>query len=334
VQNRWFAAFPQDAASDLSARFRGDDVQHDGAWWELYLHQVLTGTGRRVTPHPEVPGTTGRPDFLVKEPDGIRWYLEATTLSTEDLAAERRQGAVVDALNSIESPDFYVCISWRGVGTSSLPTRKFRESVQNWLRTLNPDGASTRLSDGRDDSLCFRWRYEDWDLALTAVPKGPEKRGEAGRTVGSQISAEWADDSDGHCWKSLFRKATRYGDPPLPFVVAVRTTVPFGELDEIAHELADGSVTVSSGHSRLRQVAGLVVAGPDFQPWSVCSVTPLFISNATAARALEANLPWPTLARAADWGDLERAPLDAGVNALDLPDDFRELRLRPFPRSV
>lgn len=48
--NRWFAAYPDHAACDLPNRFRGDDGQHDVAYWELYLHQVLTGTGRRVTP--------------------------------------------------------------------------------------------------------------------------------------------------------------------------------------------------------------------------------------------------------------------------------------------
>ena len=63
----WFAEYPATESLDLAQRFRSDDDQHDAAWWELYLHRVLTATGHRLTPHPEVPNTTKRPDFLVEE---------------------------------------------------------------------------------------------------------------------------------------------------------------------------------------------------------------------------------------------------------------------------
>jgi hypothetical protein len=86
----WFARFPTVAQKDLRSRFRSDDNSRClGAFWELYLHEVHLRLGFKLERDPKVPGTTKRPDFLVR--GGAQpFYLEATTVaySTEE-AAER-----------------------------------------------------------------------------------------------------------------------------------------------------------------------------------------------------------------------------------------------------
>jgi len=57
----WYAAFPDDDG-DLRRRFRSADPrQHFAAWWEIYLHALLTALGYKLTVHPTVPGTKGHP---------------------------------------------------------------------------------------------------------------------------------------------------------------------------------------------------------------------------------------------------------------------------------
>jgi hypothetical protein len=114
---RWYAAFPED--TDLRQRFRSRDPrQHYAAWWELYLHNLFTSLGYRLTVHPEIPGTKGHPDFLI-ERDDESFYLEAATIFSGIVAAGRRahlEGEVQDIINTIDPFDFMVSLSYERVG--------------------------------------------------------------------------------------------------------------------------------------------------------------------------------------------------------------------------
>ena len=58
VIERWFSRFLADARADLHARIRdknGDRNTHS-ALWELYLHEMLIGSGYEVKCHPDLPG--------------------------------------------------------------------------------------------------------------------------------------------------------------------------------------------------------------------------------------------------------------------------------------
>src|SRR6266508_6440058 len=59
----WYAHYP-DGTNDLRSRFRSaDDVQHQAAFFELFLHELLLRLGCTVEIHPAVPGTSKRPEF-------------------------------------------------------------------------------------------------------------------------------------------------------------------------------------------------------------------------------------------------------------------------------
>src|SRR5947209_3881762 len=65
VLESWFQRYPKDGREALRSAFRSDDDwQHQGAFFELLLHEVLVRLDCRVTVHPPIPGTTRRPDFL------------------------------------------------------------------------------------------------------------------------------------------------------------------------------------------------------------------------------------------------------------------------------
>jgi hypothetical protein len=324
VIESWFVEYPPAQSFDLAQRLRADDDQHDAAWWELYLYRILTATGRRLTPHPEVPGTTKRPDFLVEEPDGNAWYLEATTIATDERGAERRRGVIIDALNSIESPDFFVLIQWRETGSSSPPVRALRARVIDWLRSLDADEA-LNLSPERGPRIT--WEHDDWTIILRAVPKSPGARGRPGRLVGGQVSAAWRE-GDERPREVLGAKARSYGTPPIPLMVALRTTVPFEELDDVVLDLSDGGLAPAADH----RVSALLVAGAEFQAWSVNEITPAFVTNRVATHLLRADLPWPRLQTRADMTTAERTPVADTAALLGIPPDFSELKRTRFVR--
>ena len=64
---QWFSAYPVEHQSELRSRLRlEEDSQFRSAYFELFLHALLSAMGFRLTVHPQVPGTGNTPDFLVE----------------------------------------------------------------------------------------------------------------------------------------------------------------------------------------------------------------------------------------------------------------------------
>src|SRR5437868_15345333 len=63
---QWFQRYPDTQKNDLRARLRKrNDIDHNGAFFELWLHELLICHGFRVEAHPAMPESDARPDFLV-----------------------------------------------------------------------------------------------------------------------------------------------------------------------------------------------------------------------------------------------------------------------------
>lgn len=76
-----------------------------GAFWELYLHELLSRQGFAITCHPVLPDTGNSPDFLAVRSDGS-FSLEATTVrdADKDIKKDRVRRQVYDALNQLQMP--------------------------------------------------------------------------------------------------------------------------------------------------------------------------------------------------------------------------------------
>lgn len=168
---------------DWPSRLRSpDNRQFHGAFWELYLHECLIRLGYSVTLHPELELTTRRPDFLAKR-ESEAFYLEARSASEPDdeITAGRRRGRVYDALNRLESRNFFLWVDVDGEGATDLPTRPFRKRLEQWLATLDPDDVKQRMeaAGGVDGVEPFKWRSGDWQLVFRPIPKAVDSRGTA-----------------------------------------------------------------------------------------------------------------------------------------------------------
>ena len=83
----WLARYPAEHAGQLLLRLQSPlGQQHEAAFFELLLHQVLLSLGHRIAAiEPKLLHTWKSPDFLVESPAGERFFLEGVSAGGADL---------------------------------------------------------------------------------------------------------------------------------------------------------------------------------------------------------------------------------------------------------
>jgi hypothetical protein len=311
--DRWYGRYP-DESGDLRERFRNPDPrQHYAAWWELYLHELLTRLGFLLTVHPGLPESSHRPDFLV-ERDGESFYLEAATVfSGIEGESERNRGlelAVLDIINTLDASAFFVHVRFEQVG-SSMPRRgAITGPIQSWLAGLDPDEVATR------DALelpTTRISYRDWELDLRAQARPTEFRGlPSNRLVGVHGAYAGFVNHRTQLLRSLERKKRQCGTPDRPLVIALLAVSGFVDDREITSVLfGSEGVQVSRatrGASDIRFPDGLwvgrrgpaskkvsaVLVGVGLTPERCAQVAPTVWHHYAPTHDLDARLPFAT----------------------------------------
>jgi hypothetical protein len=148
--NAWFDRWPAgDDREELRRRLMSKDAQNfDGAFWELYLHEVHRRLGFAIEREPRLAGRSTRPDFLMERDDGA-FYLEATVvaLPASVIAKRRRERLVIDAINDAYHPDFGIRLQGLAIGPRQPPRRLIIAAVEKWLGTLEWEIESPRIND-------------------------------------------------------------------------------------------------------------------------------------------------------------------------------------------
>ncbi|MEA5366249.1 hypothetical protein VA596_42435 [Amycolatopsis sp., V23-08] len=223
----WFSRLCPDAQADVRGRLRSrDDRQCNGAFFELYLHECLLRMGYAVTCHPEIEGSSRRPDFLA-EKDGAAVYVEARSASSSDVVvgAVARVNTLYESLDKIDSPNFFLSIDVEKQGGGPLRARPLRSKLENWLRELDPD-AYTDRGNGRHDFPDLSYAADGWRIQFHALPKSPEARGKEGvKPLGIFGGGQDFPVHDEEGVRSaLSDKGSAYGPLGAPYIVAVASS--------------------------------------------------------------------------------------------------------------
>ena len=105
-------------------------------------------------------------------------------------------GIVYDAINTIESPNFFVELEIKGAPSTAPPTQRLRRDLTEWLASLNADQILHSLVLAGDSQIpSFRWQHEGWSLVFKPIPKSPKLRGKPGvRPIGIRMpEGEWSN---------------------------------------------------------------------------------------------------------------------------------------------
>lgn len=340
----WFAEFPEEFANDLRSRFRSSTaVDHQGAFWELYLHTLLRRMGYEVRVHPAMlTGVSAHPDFQASGAANRTFYLEATqaTAPRTDVAAARRIDALYDALNRMYSPNFFLEVQLRGHTEMNIPVARLRERLERWLSTLDVSEIEENYRAATYDALPqFTWTFDDLQLTFTPMPKSLETRGREGvRPIAAQMPEGFRIINVHEDIRAAVEgKAEKYGNPTYPVVIAVNVDEDFCELYDVANALfgdeytaeqraVDGSWQQSrrrlnngalyGRHGARNRTVSAVVVTRRMTPTTLRSQDLHVVHNPYAAVPLPSEwLPLPQFVQDMDKGQLE---LRAGTCAADI----------------
>jgi len=353
VLEEWFSHYPAPEGVSLREGFRSREAgQHWAAWWELYLHEMLSRLDYEIEIHPSMADTERTPDFLLSR-DGTSLYVEAAVVFSGINAKDAGDSApawLLDAINKIEEPSFFVVpieVKW---GPERLKAREITRPLESWLSKLDPDQAVAdhRAGVGLPQVTLER---RGWEITYEAWPVKPDARGREDHKVlgGGPVMAGWVDDVD-QLQSKLKTKAGRYGRPKAPLVTAVLCASSFMEDRDIEQALFGREAVLIPGgpisEGRLvRQRNGFWVRGDGPQnkrvsavltavqlhPWNAPKVTPKLWLNPWADYPLAAGWPFPS-ARATQDGEMIHEEREAHMHSLlGLAADWP--RGHPFPRD-
>ena len=291
----WYRRYP-DPHGDLRNRFRSDDANHDGALFELFLHELFLQLGLSIQIAPQLPSGKS-PDFLVSSATRAS-FVEATYLkqpiTTPPL--EKPLLNAVEALGAQAPAGIGLIVEIRGRLTSGPPLGPIKRDVLAWLNALNPElidwGKQVELrlpiGEGAGSSL----------LVLQAVPKSNPN---PPFIVGSMHSTNRNPVNE--LRKAVKKKCRKYKRLARPLVVAVNmpsgdsvdveTSALFGrEGLKMRHQFPNGALA-SVGLGRTGQGLwfnnvsakvrnsglGALWVFRDLAPWSIANVSACLYLN-------------------------------------------------------
>ena len=232
----WFSKYPDYDKADMKVRFQND---FQAAFFELYIYILFTKMGYALEIHPALEGTQKRPDYLAVKEDE-RFYIEVkqmTLLSQSEQAKERKQNTLLDALNTVDSSNFWLLLEEINFKSAQQPKgRNIVRFFDRELKKIDPDGYQQMMdhTDIEDIPVII---YDDTDVTIVTrlQPKSPEARGMQTGAVGTLPSNfMWGNHSE-NIQDALLSKASRYGKPGAPFIICLnKQTVGFDfhELDQ------------------------------------------------------------------------------------------------------
>jgi len=316
ILESWFERFPGAEQKNLRERFRSPrKPNHLGAFFELYIHELFVRMGFELRAHPSVRSTS-QPDFVACSQGENKFYIEATTAglpSETEQGQNARMGIVYDAINSIESPNFFLELEIIGAPNTPPPTRELRRGLTEWLASLNPDHIAHLYSDNRQSDVpTLDWNHDGWNLLFRPRPKSLQLRGRPGvRPIGIRMPEGGWLNTGFEIRRAIETKWKKYGELERPLIVAVNYIGFHCDDTDVMDALyGQESVVVTFTHGggyternqrkpngvwwgkngpRKNGVSGVLIAN-QLGPWSMASETPELFHNPWASRPLSRSL--------------------------------------------
>lgn len=338
----WLADYPTADRPEMVRRLRSrDDVLHRSALFELMLHALMRRQGFTIVEiEPQLPNGKA-PDFLVETPDGRRFYLEATLASGMDnvaAGADRRMREALQAIDDVNSPDFFLHLHTRGTPSQPIATARLRRAVQHFVDGLDYDQAVAKAEAGQPPAPVWQHDEHGAHFMIQPVPKNIRRPG--GRAIGGRMLPGRGIRPEEAIKSAVEGKAGRYGDIDLPLVIAVNALEEVARVADAVDALfgttgvivsedggargirnADGAWRGAGGPVYTRSSAVLFVER--FSAWSVGQRTMSLIHNPWARRPI-AGLPLGVDVREVIDGRLETRAGQSLREIFALPEGWPE----------
>tara|TARA_B110001454_G_scaffold218866_1_gene248324 strand:- start:1911 stop:3080 length:1170 start_codon:yes stop_codon:yes gene_type:complete len=281
----WLADYPATHRPEMIRRIRSrDNVLHRSAVFELLLHALLLKQGFVIEEIEPRLANGKAPDFLVAAPDGTRFYLEATLASGMDnvaAGADLRMREALQAIDQVNSPDFFLHLHTRGTPTRPIGTRRLREAVQSFVDGLDYDVEARAGEEGRTTRSVWQHEEHGAHFMIQPVPKNTRRQG--GRAIGGRILPGGVIYPEVAIKSAVEGKAGRYGEIDLPLVVAVNALEEFAGVRDAVDALFGTTMVVvpEAGEPRHGRNPNGAWRGPGGPVYTRCSGV-LFVERLSA----------------------------------------------------
>lgn len=210
---RWFSHVPSAQQMDLRTRFRNSVALDASPFHELLLHELLYRESCTLLPHPNVSGKQTRPDYLVTQPNGNQFLLEARSSSNLTSGPENSPllHRVRDLLQTCNLDGFSLGIDKLIAGKNDLAWHKFEKHLKTSIVKTESEPVALptfRTSDG-------------WRIHLTAIPWSKDKGSSS--TIHYEAWSGSAVSLSSTLLRALKKKGGRYGELDMPYVIAVNS---------------------------------------------------------------------------------------------------------------
>ncbi|MBI5931009.1 MAG: hypothetical protein HY862_16995 [Chloroflexi bacterium] len=248
----WFDSFDAKEEKRLKVwkEFRSENNQlHTNAFFEIYLHFLLSRMGFHVEIEPE--WYKNQPDFLLTSSNGQKILFEATNIFSDRIFGPlgKYEQKLIDALNSnLSSPDYFVGIVFEGSPINTPPYAQIVRHVQSEIDKLEYDQVVLQRQFYRNQGL-FKipdWKKKGWHIEFSISPKRKLRGDPTVEPIGWHMRDILWDQVNSIRTK-LESKYSHYGDPDIPFVIAINIVAPFvSEIHTLEALFGDETLYVSA----------------------------------------------------------------------------------------
>ncbi len=219
LMETWLSHVPASEHEDFRARFRsGGEQQFTSALQEITLHELLRRQRCKLHFHPNVPGTSKRPDFKVRQPKGSEFILEVRTSTDIESGPDggTRANRIREFLQGIDLQGYLIGIDELIEGSNDLSQKLLKRHID--------DGIKTASAGYVDESIAIPLLTtpDGWRIKLTAF--AASRYGPRPTTV---MQEAWSRTWTGPSYPlrdSLEKKAGRYGQLAMPYVIGVNSS--------------------------------------------------------------------------------------------------------------
>jgi hypothetical protein len=285
----WFANLSECDKNRLKRDFQNkDDRQFKGAFFELYVHELLKKTGHSVAVHPSLKNTTHNPDFRATPIVGPPTIVEATVVTEQSNEARRLEShtkSVEDEINErLHSSDYLLQLEINGSLSESPTMGKLCRSIGKHLESLNYEEVLSRFDAGVHERLEFRLNRDGSTASVTVIPKPRTIRViSPNENIVAFPQIKWfCVTSRAAIRDALKRKARHYGTIAESYVIAVNVVSEESDEEELVKAIYGREGLWPSGRAVHTRVSAVLVLA-HLNPYSVATSQPRLFHNPHAS---------------------------------------------------
>lgn len=210
MDKEYLKFFPKEHIEEILIRLNSNDRHiSQSAYFEVFCYNFFYNKGFRIDLHP-IMENNKRPDFKVYN-DKISFYLEAIVIAEEKYKkVESAQNKVISYLKeNLTDFKYYIFLSFSIINIDiELRKKRLKEFILNIAENLNDTNYSGKIYEFEDNGWII-------DISFFA------KTDEYSEDIISSISPGYSSKDDyRYVKKSLKKKASKYGELELPYILA------------------------------------------------------------------------------------------------------------------